>query len=387
MANTRLDGNGLITPLISTDTIFLEGENLKDLLTSSNIDLPTLSSRWDSDFAENVAWVKSEGNWLNGNAYRDAYDLMVSKIGVNDKFIEAIDGTELTDENADKFLIDTTAVKFRLPLINGERTLVSHLYEETTYGHSSYNLYSDGYCTQEFVFYPNATSGTLTLLRSYKDTKYNVTTAEMGVESESDTLGYDLISAISGFPEKTNETIRFSMGASDHAVNVHTHGMCNVPPISEYNCGNYLFFKLADEVPSTSVNTDQIVTDLKQECDDFKAALEEKFNSGAFVTETWRSENGTDWYRKWSDGWIEQGGFVASDEESGQTERYCNLHPAFTSTNYTVLREINNSAGLTGTIQSYYGGWGTLTKTNTNFSYGYPSMQKRWSMWWYACGY
>lgn len=126
---------------------------------------------------------------------------------------------------------------------------------------------------------------------------------------------------------------------------------------------------------------------MKQECDDFKAALEEKFNSGAFVTETWRSESGTDWYRIWSDGWIEQGGYVAADEESGQTERTCTLHPPFTSTNYTVLREINNSAGLTGTISSYYGGWGTLTKTNTAFTYGYPSMQKRWSMWWYACGY
>ena len=77
-----------------------------------------------SFFAENIGWVKSEGQWLNGNVYRDAYDLMVSRIGINDKFVAATVGTELTDENADKFLIDTTAVKFRLPLINGESVLV-----------------------------------------------------------------------------------------------------------------------------------------------------------------------------------------------------------------------------------------------------------------------
>lgn len=249
---------------------------IDNLVTKTDINLPTLSSRWDSDFAENIGWVKSEGQWLNGNVYRDAYDLMVSRIGVNAKFIEATEGTEFTDENADKFLIDTTAVKFRLPLINGDRTLVAHVYQEDTYGHSSYNLYSDGYCTQEYAFYPNATSGTLTLLKSYKDTKYNATMADMAVESESDGSGYDMVSAISGFPEKTNSSIRFSMGSAKRAVNVYAYGMCNIPSISEYNCNNYLYFKLADEVPSTVVNTEQIIADLKQECDDFKNECSQK---------------------------------------------------------------------------------------------------------------
>ena len=29
----------------------------------------------------------------------------------------------------------------------------------------------------------------------------------------------------------------------------------------------------------------------------------------AYVTETWKSSDGSKWYRKWSDGWVEQGGY------------------------------------------------------------------------------
>lgn len=33
----------------------------------------------------------------------------------------------------------------------------------------------------------------------------------------------------------------------------------------------------------------------------------------AYITETWKSTDGTSWYRKWSDGWIEQGGSYKTD--------------------------------------------------------------------------
>lgn len=157
--------------------------------------------------------------------------------------------------------------------------------------------------------------------------------------------------------------------------------MCNVPPISEYNCGNYLFFKLADEVPSTSLNTDQIVTDLKQECDDFKAALEEKFNSGAFVTETWRSEDGNNWYRIWSDGWIEQGGYIINSISS------INFHTPFTNVNYFFSR---TGVGTNTTACNYhaYAGFGTEktdTRTTTGISF-YTSVGVLGYLW-YAFGY
>lgn len=49
--------------------------------------------------------------------------------------------------------------------------------------------------------------------------------------------------------------------------------------------------------------------------------------TGAVLIETW--SNGKSWYRKWSDGWIEQGG-LASDLT-------VTLNTEFATTDYTVL--------------------------------------------------
>ncbi len=97
----------------------------------------------------------------------------------------------------------------------------------------------------------------------------------------------------------------------------------------------------------------------------------------AYVTETWSS--GTSWYRKWSDGWIEQGGKITA---TGYQKVAITLTVAFSNTNYTVL--IGESTTYLG-----YGAQNcnvfkeTVTKTgftleqNDNYSGG---------SWWMACG-
>lgn len=337
---------------------------IDNLIVKTDINLPTLSSRWDSDFAENIGWVKSEGQWLNGNVYRDAYDLMVSRIGVNDKFIEATEGTELTDENADKFLIDTTAVKFRLPLINGESVLVYSYKDSTSYC----KLYSDGYLEQSGVVtgLNNWIKVAVNLHKSYKDTTYSISIS--GISYTSTT--YNSVGTLQSKTTNSFEHIFYN------TINIDpswlTTGYANLPAVSEYNCGNYLFFKLADEVPSTVVNTEQVVADLKQECDDFKTALEEKFNSGAFVTETWRSEDGNNWYRKWSDGWIEQGGKSKTSEVNTFPIPFTKI-PTFTHGEY-------NSGGN----NMYAVGYCNLTETGFSL---YRYSGGALDMYWYACGY
>lgn len=335
---------------------------IDNLVAKTDINLPTLSSRWDSDFAENIGWVKSEGLWLNGNVYRDAYDLMVSRIGVNDKFIEETEGTELTDENADKFLIDTTAVKFRLPLINGERVLVS----KGNTNEKKYELYSDGYLIQSGIFNTVAISyisGTITLDRSYKDLYYSIDLR----------TNYNDYVYVGVYNTKTVSSFKYvNMVSSERYSSWETKGLSAIPIPSEYNCGNYLFFKLADEVPSTVVNTEQVVADLKQECDDFKVALEEKFNSGAFVTETWRSEDGNNWYRKWSDGWIEQGGV-------GVTGTNVTFPTSFSNIPTLTLSEYQNGGNNSQAI-----GYNGINNTGfLPYRYSGGSLSVNW----YACGY
>lgn len=56
----------------------------------------------------------------------------------------------------------------------------------------------------------------------------------------------------------------------------------------------------------------------------------------AHITTTWHS--GTSWYRKWSDGWIEQGGRITTSTPT------ISFHTAFKDTNYTITVSQNGSA-------------------------------------------
>lgn len=66
-----------------------------------------------------------------------------------------------------------------------------------------------------------------------------------------------------------------------------------------------------------------------------------------YVCETWN--DGYNWYRKYSDGWIEQGGFVAIKNYSEVT---VTLHIPLTDSNYTVL--IGSTGGKESTVRVQY---------------------------------
>ena len=55
-------------------------------------------------------------------------------------------------------------------------------------------------------------------------------------------------------------------------------------------------------------------------------------NQSGYITQTWRS--GNNWYRKWSDGWIEQGGRGTTVEGIFKTFQ---LPTKFTTTSYTIV--------------------------------------------------
>lgn len=75
----------------------------------------------------------------------------------------------------------------------------------------------------------------------------------------------------------------------------------------------------------------------------------------AWVTETYRS--GTQWYRKYSDGWIEQGGYIAASSSNTTVH---NLIVAMADTNYHL--------NITAEIAAWSGGLnGIHNKTTTSF--------------------
>lgn len=88
----------------------------------------------------------------------------------------------------------------------------------------------------------------------------------------------------------------------------------------------------------------------------------------AYITATWKS--GSSWYRKWSDGFIEQGGYCSS---TGTVT----LHTPYTGVNYNVVFGLRTSCG-----NHYFTSVNELTKTYFKIClpYGHPA-------YWVAMGY
>jgi hypothetical protein len=100
-------------------------------------------------------------------------------------------------------------------------------------------------------------------------------------------------------------------------------------------------------------------------------------DSVAVVTQNYL--NGQSWYRVWSDGWIEQGGRVASG--NGNTATVTLLKP-FKDTNYGVFW--NNIGNIGGAHEE----WNTTITSASQFKirlYGY--IYEVSNIMWYACGY
>ena len=94
----------------------------------------------------------------------------------------------------------------------------------------------------------------------------------------------------------------------------------------------------------------------------------ENYNKTAYIIEKWNS--GVDWYRVWSDGWIEQGGVIPSSATS------VTLLKSYKDTNYGVLMVGRNYGNADQTL-------GMKTNTNTSFTIATSSYIRSW----YAYGY
>lgn len=94
----------------------------------------------------------------------------------------------------------------------------------------------------------------------------------------------------------------------------------------------------------------------------------------AYITQTWSS--GTQFYRKWSDGWIEQGGFASSNNENITV----NLLVPFSNYNYKAL-VVSKIAGSAVNYNPAVG-----SKSTTMFIYQ-SMIAMACSIDWYACGY
>ena len=101
-----------------------------------------------------------------------------------------------------------------------------------------------------------------------------------------------------------------------------------------------------------------------------------------YVCETWN--DGSNWYRKWSDGWIEQGGTLPN--KSAWKWSSATLNTPFTTTSYTLVAGVSVIDGSSTDAQESNGYLFGLQST-TSFRYRQLANIDMPSAKWYACGY
>ena len=99
------------------------------------------------------------------------------------------------------------------------------------------------------------------------------------------------------------------------------------------------------------------------------------------VVESWHS--GTTWYRKYADGFIEQGGFDANT--TSWVERNITLPTAFTTVNYSIFTQYT-STSIGSAVEN--SGASITNRTKTSFKlFNCSNTGAQVGTAWYACGY
>lgn len=135
------------------------------------------------------------------------------------------------------------------------------------------------------------------------------------------------------------------------------------------------------------VDIDEIATDLNGKADvdlsnttpaiSFATAM----NTAGIRTVVETYVNGTSWYRVYSDGWCEQGGYQTSGTESLIT---VTMLQTYTDTNYTLIAQISNTISSTSSSAAQYRFVGGVDKISGS---QFKMMQSDFARGWYAAGY
>ena len=137
--------------------------------------------------------------------------------------------------------------------------------------------------------------------------------------------------------------------------------------------GYNLYYYVGDTLQNASLIN---VARIEEKLTDVNAA------SRGYLVESYR--NGTEWYRVYSDGWIEQGGLTEKRTQAGNSNAgySINLLRPFSNTNYSVQVTIKNSVWL---ISSWVDASNVSAFNVDTRNYGSDNADFYHN--WYACGY
>lgn len=132
-----------------------------------------------------------------------------------------------------------------------------------------------------------------------------------------------------------------------------------------------------------ATNTGEVdVSNVMSAIDQIQAEVTTKLNNNTVhIVETWKSDDGTSWYRKWSDGWIEQGGvYYRGSSVIGVNTVTFNTPFSNTLYSFYAYYLLGSDEG-----RDYIGANNYISRLTTATSFYIPGGFAGYN--WYACGY
>lgn len=338
--------------------------------------LPLFAGMYFDFKPNNFSWLKAGGQQNSGGIYTSCYNTLVScltaanniyniKVIEESEMIAGVDYSEYWKVNQTSMTFTTPLVTSLLSTIRNARILIDKK-EPTETDTSWYNLYSDGWCEQGGFPYLAQNNTKITLPKSYIDNNYTLTFGSYDIDTNAQIQPLSYVTNT-----KTQNSFDVVSGYNNifYVGNFgwQTAGYAEKPTAEEIVQSENvnLYFKVANAVENLELlDAGEVLETLadkisRQECK-------------AYITETY--QNGSSWYRVYSDGWIEQGGIIEEFEDKWTITF---LKP-FVSSTY-ILQGEQWGTDATGNL-------GILTQSTTNAT-GNHVGNGTIKVSWYACGY
>ena len=347
----------------------LDMSDLKEALSVANTydSMPLLSHRWDYKGMGNAGWVRADGYWLDGDLYVDAYNKLV-ELDSNPNAVSVLFGNYTTAQDLTaphNFLIDTTNRKFRLPIFSHHEKYLIDSYTDT-YGNKC-SFFSDGSIKIEGQHNTTTTSATVYWTTSV-NTDYKLTLTETCKTNKStDTEGFTAYAAPSNY-----ESNSFRLTTYKDTSRFIEWKLEGTPIVYEAPYSAFFYFKLGNTfINEGEMNASEISDKIDRVWDSWQDA--------DYVVDSYT--NGTEWYRLYKSGWLEQGGEIY---HSVKEEFTVNLLLPYSNSNYFATKTTGVNGIYTDSASLQY--VTIFDYTTTSFKTKNTTATGLNNFRWYACG-
>lgn len=305
----------------------------------------------------NNSWLKSAGQWNSENVYTGMYQWLVEQMNAGVSGFVASTAT-YTDYD---FVINTADQTFRLPLLNGDESWVGN---ETS-------VLSTADIVKDSPFQWTVTNNGFVKFTCYKGNTTQVVIADINGQ----TLIHSGVATTTttprpGFWLKVRKGDTISISAESQTLSGVS--ITFIPAVGNGN----LYYYIGDTLQNAQLIN---VARIEEKLTDVNAA------SRGYVVDSYH--NGTDWYRIYSDGWIEQGGSIAFSSSTYKAtfnfiKPFSTIPTVFTGiiSNPTGDAYTGNKEPTTSSVTVFAGGWLDDGRIAAAPAYG-----SKVSV--YACGY